>query len=90
MGAEWVAERVAAEKAEVVKVAGAEVVMEVEERVAVKVAAKAEAAMEEAVTEEEARVAVVRVAATAEGRSAVHSRCNQCQRRTVPACHTRP
>ena len=79
-----------AAKAEVVKVADGELVMEVEERVAVKVAAKAEVATEEAVTEEEARVAVVRAAVTAVGRSALHSPCNQCQRRTALACHTQP
>ena len=33
-------------------------------------------------------VAVVRVVAMADERSAVHSPCNPCQRRTVPACRT--
>jgi len=35
-----------------------------------------------------ATAAVVRVAAMADERSAVHSRCNPCQGRTVLACRT--
>jgi hypothetical protein len=37
-----------------------------------------------------ARATVVRVAATAEGGSAVRSPGNQCRWRTALACHTRP
>ena len=55
-------------------------------RAAVARAAAAKAAAARVAARVAATVAVVR----AEGRSALHSRCNQCQTRTALACYARP